>query len=62
ACAEESRSQHQNKKTAFERCTKTKEFERWLKLEIARRNGALARIDEEVDELMDEKYLKIEEF
>lgn len=30
-CSEDQRSQHQNRKLAFERCIKTKEFQNWLK-------------------------------
>lgn len=37
--AQDSRMQSQNRKTAFERMTKSKEFQIWLQLEIDQRLG-----------------------
>jgi protein subunit release factor B len=48
----EERDQWQNRKNAFERCTKTKTFQVWLKTEIARRTGEEARIKERVERMM----------
>jgi len=46
--AEDSRSQIDNRRTAFERMVGTREFEAWIKAETARRNGTAAAIDAEV--------------
>jgi len=62
ACAEESRSQYKNKRKAFERITKTKEFKKWIKLQVAKKNGQLIDIEKEVDLAMQEHNLKIETF
>jgi protein subunit release factor B len=56
--ATESRLQGQNRKTAFERMTETEEFKKWLKIEIARKAGGLAKIEAEVD--ADMKRVKVE--
>lgn len=40
--AQEERSQLQNKRMAFQRCTSTPEFQEWLRIESARRTGELA--------------------
>lgn len=53
--AEDSRSQHENKKTAFLRLTETKEFQRWLKIEIMKRKGIL----EEVNALVERELQNI---
>lgn len=47
--SEEERSQWQNKKTAFGRMARTKEFQAWIKLESAKRLGILAEIEKKVD-------------
>jgi protein subunit release factor B len=47
--SDDSRSQHDNRKTAFRRMYETPKFQGWFKLEIARRSGALKQIDEAVD-------------
>lgn len=54
------KSQRANKETAFSRMVATKEFKTWLKLEISRRTGEQKSIEETVDRLMDEKYIKAE--
>ena len=46
--AEDSRSQIENRRTAFERMVGTKQFEEWLRAETARRNGTAAAADAEV--------------
>lgn len=58
--AQDTRDQHQNKKLAFERMAKSKEFEKWHKVECARRLGKLRSIDETVDALMAPHNLQIE--
>lgn len=58
--ARDSRSQHDNKRNAFLRCVNSGKFQKWYKLECARRLGILADIEARVDELMKPEYLKIE--
>lgn len=58
--AQDTRDQHQNKKLAFTRMAKTPEFEKWHKLECARRLGKLRNIDETVERLMHPENLVIE--
>lgn len=48
-----SRSQAQNKKDAFTKCVSTKEFQVWLKLEISKKAGELARIEDEIDKSLE---------
>lgn len=60
-CCDE-RHQAQNKKLAFERLVKSKQFQDWHKIECARRMGTLVDIDKVVDETMSERNLKIEYF
>lgn len=47
--AEDTRSQYENKRLAFERMFKTKEFQTWVNLEAARRSGVMAEIDNNVE-------------
>lgn len=47
--AQEERSQLLNKRKAFERCTSTVEFKRWLKVESARRSGAEAAAKDAIE-------------
>jgi peptide chain release factor len=54
------RSQHENKKIAFRKMAESKEFRLWHKLETARRLGDKVTIEEKVDSMMNDKYLKIE--
>ncbi len=61
----EFRSQHQNKKIAFERLIKSKEFQLWHKMTCARLLGEIKtkeQIEKEVDNDMREENLKIEFF
>jgi len=62
AWCENGRSQLHNRQKAFEKCCKSDKFQKWLRIAIAKITGELAKIDDEVDRLMDEKYLKIETF
>ena len=56
----EERSQSQNRKIAFKRLHETKVFQIWLKMEVAARLQGYANIEKKVDDMMQEKYLKIE--
>lgn len=56
--SEEQRTQWQNKKTAFRRMGQTAEFNKWVRLEVAKRTGELARIHRRVDQQM--KNIKTE--
>ncbi len=58
----EQKSQHQNRKIALQRLVKTKEFQKWHKIETARHLGLLANIEVQVDEWMKPENLKIETF
>lgn len=50
--SEASRSQADNKRDAFRKMAETKEFTKWHKIEIARRMGTLATIEENVNNEM----------
>jgi protein subunit release factor B len=54
------RSQHQNKRDAFVKMINTKEFKAWHKIECAKRLGTLKDIEETVNEMMHDKYLRVE--
>ena len=56
----EERSFFQNRKIAFKRLTETKEFQQWYKIEVSRRTGQLALIEDEVNRQMQDKYIKVE--
>lgn len=58
--SQEYKSREQNKKAAFKRLVESKEFKKWHKLEVARRKGLLAEIEEEVEKMMKPENLKIE--
>lgn len=58
-CQEE-RSYEQNKKRAFRRLIEGEAFQKWHKIETAKSLGKLANIDDEVNEAMQVKNLKIE--
>ena len=55
------RDQFRNKQEAFKKCVQTPAFIAWHKVVVARLLGHLRGLDEKVDEMMDSKYLKIEE-
>lgn len=50
--AQDTRSQHENRRLAFGRMARSKEFERWQRLEIARRTGRDIEIREAVERSM----------
>jgi protein subunit release factor B len=58
ATCQEERTQKANRERAFKRLVATSAFQKWLKLETARRSGELDDIDRKVDEAM--KHVKIE--
>lgn len=47
--SDETRSQHQNKVSAWKKCISTPKFKNWHKLEIARRTGKELEIKEKVE-------------
>ena len=55
------RSQVRNKKIAFERMAKSKEFNKWHKIECARRTGVLDQIEREVERQMRKIKVEIKE-
>lgn len=54
------RSQHQNKKAAFERLVASDTFKKWHRRKTAEMMGRAANIDRKVDEMMREENLKVE--
>jgi len=56
--SEASRSQLDNKQTAFRKMAETKEFKHWQKMEAARRLGTLKNVEEEVERQM--RNVKVE--
>lgn len=51
--AQDERSQLQNKRLAFQRCTATPEFTNWLKVETARRTGEAAAREADINRRVD---------
>ena len=47
--AEDTRSQHENKRLAFRRMGETKKFQAWARMEALRVTGRLQEIEEKVD-------------
>ena len=58
-CREE-RSQHQNKKIAFNRLVKSEKFQNWLRVESAARIQGFADVEDKVNKSLVSKNLKIE--
>lgn len=59
------RTQFQNKKDAFLKLSKNKKFRQWLKIESLRRAQLIPTkedLEKTINEMMDEKNLKIEYF
>lgn len=56
----EERSQEQNKKNAFRRMVATDKFQKWVKIKTIFTSNMLREVEEKVDELMQDKYLKVE--
>lgn len=60
---EDGRSQLHNRQEAFKKCVNSKLFQDWLKISIARKDRDLQEeLNKQIDELMQDKYLKIETF
>lgn len=57
--ARDSRSQVDNKRAAFKRMADSAKFQNWLRLEVARIQSGKT-IEELVDEMVQEKYLRVE--
>lgn len=61
--AQESRSVHDNERRAFERMANSREFRAWHRTEVARRTGALVRVEEWLDrEFADDTKFTVEVF
>ena len=58
--AEDTRSQIDNRRLAFQRMAASKEFQRWQRVETARRMGTLISAEEEADRQMSARNLRIE--
>lgn len=58
--ATEERHQGQNRKNAFLRCVKSKQFQLWIKLAAASESKKQYDIQKEVDKQMREENLKVE--
>lgn len=54
------RTQAQNRKIAFQHCTRKPAFTAWLRVEAARRMGTLVDIDAVVDESMSPANIRID--
>lgn len=57
--SEASRSQRDNKEEAFLKMSKTKEFQAWFRLEVARRMGTLQKVEEAVDKQMQQVKVEV---
>lgn len=57
--ATDSKSQVQNKKKAFERLVNSSKFKSWHKIEVSKRTGELAAIEQEVDRSMRPSNLSV---
>lgn len=58
--AQDTRSQHENRRLAFGRMARSAEFQRWLKLEVARKTGTELSAKEHVERMCADKYLRVE--
>lgn len=56
--SEASRDQRSNREDAFKKLTDSKEFKNWMRLEIMRQSGEMAKIDAEVERQM--RKVKVE--
>ena len=58
--AEDTRSQLQNKQMAWKRCIETKEFKNWYKLQVAKATGQQAILEDTVEKMMNDRYIRTE--
>lgn len=58
--SDETRSQHDNRRLAFRKMAETKEFKLWHRLEVGRRTGDKIDLDQQVENMMRERNLKVE--
>jgi len=58
----EERSQSQNRQNAFHRCVRSQQFQSWIKMQAAAMAKGFADAERMVDEMMLEKYLKVETY
>lgn len=58
--SDETRSQHDNRRLAFRKMAETKEFKLWHRLEVGRRTGEKIDLDQQVENMMRERNLKVE--
>ena len=58
--SDDTRSQHKNKRIAFERMAESEKFKVWHKIETSRRLGEDRKIQEYVEEMMKPQFLKVE--
>ena len=47
--SDDSRNQHDNKRIAFRRMYETDKFQKWFKVEVARRSGVVKQAEEKVE-------------
>lgn len=58
--AQDTRSQHENRRLAFGRMARSDRFQKWLKVEVARRTGRDLAAREAVERAMRRENLRIE--
>lgn len=58
--SDDTRSQHQNKRIAFQRMAESDEFKTWHKIEVAKATGLEGQIKERVENQMKSQFLKVE--
>jgi protein subunit release factor A len=60
--SQQERSQHQNRQIAFHHCVESKEFQGWIKLQAAAMAKGFVDVERMVDDMMQDKYLKVETY
>lgn len=58
--SDDTRSQHQNKRIAFKRMAESAQFKKWHKMEVARRLGVIADVNDRVDAAMQPHNVRVE--
>jgi protein subunit release factor B len=59
--SEDSRKQSENKKIAFKRMSETPEFKKWLDLEVKKKSGQLAIIEQEIEQSLKRTKVEVKE-